>query len=128
MRVRKKRTNKNLVICPRSKQWTDLVVCAASCERRLKCDIYKQHITIDDLLAFIEQHPEYELKGEIMAAGKTTAAKTEKKFWVIYPDKTYQEVTEKEIINNPQEYVDKEIWDKPPFKYEVVISLKKVKA
>jgi len=116
------------VICPRSKQWTDLVVCAAGCERRATCEIYRKSITIEDLLEFIENHPDYEIKGEIMAAGKTTTTKTEKRYWVIYPDTTYKEVTESEIINNPQEYVDKQIWDKPPFKYEVVISLKRIKA
>lgn len=51
-----------------------------------------------------------------------------KMYWVINDDKTVVEVTETEIRNNPQEYITKEIWDRPPFRYEVLISLKKIKA
>jgi len=55
-------------------------------------------------------------------------ATAEKMFWVINDDKTVVEVTETEIKSNPQEYITKEIWDRPPFRYEVLISLKKIKA
>jgi hypothetical protein len=49
-------------------------------------------------------------------------------FWVVSEDNQFVEVTEKEVMKNPQEYLGKQIWQKPPFKYEVVITLKKVKA
>lgn len=51
-----------------------------------------------------------------------------KKFWVLDSEKKVVEVEEKEIIDNPQAYIDKEIWDRPPYKYEVIIALKRVKA
>jgi len=61
-------------------------------------------------------------------AGQKTPQPKAKVFWVLDEDKKVIEVQEKEIMNNPQQYLDKEIWDKPPYKYEVVIALKRVKA
>lgn len=119
------KSNKNLIICPRSKQFTDLVVCSVNCQYHCNCEEYKSKITIEQLESFIKNHPEYEIKGELMATKKQSV---EKKFWIINKDKTITEVEEKEIINNPQEYVDKEIWERPPYKYELVISLKRVRA
>ena len=37
-------------------------------------------------------------------------------------------VKESEVMKNPQNYIDKQIWQKPPFRYEVVITLKRIKA
>lgn len=62
-----------------------------------------------------------------MAAPKKQTAKTEKSYWVIVGDQQFKEVTESELMENPREYLDKEIWDKPPNQYEIVISLKKIK-
>ncbi|MCF7919635.1 MAG: hypothetical protein K9N06_06955 [Candidatus Cloacimonetes bacterium] len=62
-----------------------------------------------------------------MAEKKTVTEKV-KKYWVIDSEKKVVEVAEKEILDNPQEYIMKEIWDRPPFKYEVIIALKKVKS
>ena len=51
-----------------------------------------------------------------------------KKFWIVDEEKKVTEVSEKQIMNNPQNFIGKEIWQRPPFKYEIVISLKKIKA
>ncbi|MDY6915889.1 MAG: hypothetical protein SVM86_06210 [Candidatus Cloacimonadota bacterium] len=60
-----------------------------------------------------------------MATKKTS--KKEKRFWVINKDKTFTEVSEKEVLDNPQEFLEKEIWEKPPWRYEVIISLKRIR-
>lgn len=117
--------NNNLVVCPRSKQFKDLIVCAASCDNF--CKQYLTDIRLSILLEYIEEHPEYKLTGVIMAEKKTVTEKV-KKYWVIDSEKKVVEVAEKEILDNPQEYIMKEIWDRPPFKYEVIIALKKVKS
>lgn len=115
--------NKNIIICPRNKQFTDLVVCAANCKN--KCSLYFEKIDIHILEYFVLTHPDYIIVGEIMPKSKTNSK--EKIFWILDEEKRVTEVKESEIINNPQKYLDKEIWEKPPFRYEVVISLKKVK-
>lgn len=124
---RQVRENRNLVICPRNKQFTDLIVCAASCEYRRYCKIYKQKISLKILLDYVEKHPNYELVGELMPIAKAIN-KGEKKFWIVTGENQYIEVTEKEIMKNPQKYIKKQIWQKPPFRYEVVVTLKRVKA
>jgi hypothetical protein len=120
---REKRKDQNLIICPRTKQFTDLIVCAASCKNR--CEEYYKTISYEVLEKFVQQHPEYKIVGEIMATKKTS--KKEKRFWILNKDKTFTEVSEKEVLDNPQEYLDKEIWEKPPYRYEVVISLKRIR-
>ena len=117
--------NKNIVICPRNKQFTDLVVCAASCNK--KCKIYFDKIDLKILEFFILNHPEYVIIGEIMPKEKNTQKIKEKIFWILDENKKVIEVKESEIINNPQKYLNKEIWDKPPNRYKIVIALKKVK-
>ena len=121
--MRRTRANSNLIICPKTKQFTSLVVCAASCKDR--CEIYLNSITLEILTKYVENHPEYKIVGELMVTKKTTEKK-EKKFWIVTGD-TFVEVTEKEIMNNPKQYLKKQIWEKPPFRYKVVISLKKIK-
>ncbi len=118
--------NKNLIVCPKSKQYTDIIVCAATCENKRFCKIYKERISLEILMEFIEKHPDYILVGELMAT-KTVKPK-ETTFWVVMGENQFEEVTESEIMKNPQNYLDKQIWQKPPFKYEVVITLRKVKA
>ncbi|MCD4796319.1 MAG: hypothetical protein K8R49_04000 [Candidatus Cloacimonetes bacterium] len=54
--------------------------------------------------------------------------KGEKKFWIVTGENQFEEVTEKEIMKNPQKYIKKQIWQKPPFKFEVVVTLKRIKA
>jgi len=118
------KVNKNLVVCPRNKQFKDLIVCAASCDKL--CKQYIQNIRLSTLLEYVEEHPEYKLTGVIMAEKKIAASKT-KKYWVLDSERKVVEVEESEILDNPQDYITKEIWDRPPYKYEVIIALKKVK-
>ncbi len=54
-----------------------------------------------------------------------TPKKKEKCYWVVLEANNYKEVTESELINNPQEYLGKQIWEKPPFEFELVVSLRK---
>jgi len=117
--------NHNLVVCPRNKQFKDLVVCAASCDKF--CSQYIENIKLVELQKYVEEHPEYKIIGVIMAGQKTPPAK-KKMFWVIDSDKKVREVEEKDIMENPQAYLNLEIWDRPPYKYEVIIALKRVKA
>ncbi|MBC8384408.1 MAG: hypothetical protein H8E57_02690 [Candidatus Cloacimonetes bacterium] len=123
--MRRKKHNKNLIVCPRSKQFTNLIVCAAGCDER--CEIYRDSITLESLEKYVEEHPEYKIIGELMATKKAPVSK-EKKFWVIQDDKSITEVTRTEIMDNPRDYLGKQIWEKPPYKYEVMISLKRIKA
>ena len=117
--------NLNLVVCPRSKQFKDLIVCAAACDKF--CKQYIDNIRLSALMEYVEEHPEYKITGVIMVE-KKTVIENEKKYWVIDSEQKVLEVTEKEILDNPQKYIDKEIWDRPPLKYEVIIALRKVKA
>jgi hypothetical protein len=117
---------KYLIICPKNKQFKNIIACAAGCPEHLKCKEYRLRISLETLELYVAKHPEYEIIGEIMAERKVQS--NEKKYWIIKEDKTISEVAEKEIINNPQKFIGKEIWERPPFKYELVISLKKVKA
>lgn len=126
MRIKVKK-NKNLVVCPKNRQYTDIIVCAATCDYRRFCKVYREKISLETLLEFIEKHPEYELVGELMAAEKTKKPK-EQTFWVVTGENQYEEVLESEVMNNPQKYIDKQIWQKPPFRYEVVVTLKRIKA
>lgn len=116
--------NRNLVVCPRNKQFKDLVVCAASCDNF--CTKYLENIRLDILEEYVKEHPEYKIIGVIMAGQKATQTK-KKIFWVLDSEKKVIEVEEKEILDNPQKYLDMEIWDRPPYKYEVVIALKRIK-
>lgn len=127
MRKRKLREDKNLIICPKSKQFTDIIVCAASCEDSRYCEAYREKISLDILLNYVENHPNYKLVGELMAT-KKTSKKTEKTLWIMNDENKIEEITEKEVMKNPQDYMDVQIWDKPTYKYEVIIKLKRVRA
>ena len=116
----------NLVVCPKNKRHTDIIVCAASCEDRRYCKEYRSKITNEILLDFIEKHPKYKLVGELMPTGKTVK-KDENIYLVVSEDNQVEEVPEKEIMDNPQNYLKKQIWLKPPFHYELVVSLKRIK-
>ncbi|MCF7859061.1 MAG: hypothetical protein K9N07_07040 [Candidatus Cloacimonetes bacterium] len=116
----------NLVVCPLNQQHTDIIVCAASCNERRFCKEYRKKITNEMLLEFIANHPKYKLVGELMPTGKT-AKSIEKTFWVVSKDNQIEEVTEKELMTNPEKYLKKEIWQKPPYHYELVVSLKRIK-
>ncbi len=87
-----------------------------------------EEISLELLQNYVEKFPDYKIVGEIMPTEKKKTTAQVKKYWVINEDKTVEEVTEADIKNNPQEYITKEIWDRPPFRYEVLISLKKIKA
>ena len=123
--MNKKRVNQHLIICRKTKQFTDLIVCAANCDDR--CEEYKKNITYEMLLDYITRHPEYEIIGELMPTQKTSAQEL-KKFWIVNNEYKIEEVTEAEIMKHPQKFIGKQIWQKPPFKYEIVITLKKIKA
>jgi len=56
---------------------------------------------------------------------KTTVKET--KYWILDDQNVVQEVNEKEIMKNPQDFLNKQIFQKPPFKYDLVITLKRVK-
>ena len=113
------------VICPRNKRFQSIFVCAVNC--RNKCSVYKTNVNIKALLDFVQNHPDYVIAGEIMATKKVEPTKNEKLFWVVDKDNHFKEVTEKELMENPLEYLQKQIWDRPPNEYELVISLKKKK-
>jgi len=119
------KTNKNLIVCPKSKQYTDIIVCAANCDRKRYCEIYRERISLEILQEFIENHPNYILVGELIPS-KTNKPK-ETTFWVVTGENEFTEVTESEVMKNPQNYIDKQIWQKPPYKYEVVVTLKRIK-
>lgn len=121
----KRKKNQGLIICPKNKQFADIVVCAAACAD--KCTLYKKNISYEMLVEYVENHPEYEIIGELMATTKKPQTKPQT-YWIISEDNSVHEVSEKEIMNNPQDFLDKQIWQKPPFKYELVIALKRVKA
>ena len=120
------RADINLVICPKSKRHTDIIVCAASCEDRRYCKEYRSKITNEMLIDFIEKHPKYKLVGELMPTEKTTQ-KSENIYLVVSKDNQVEEVPQKEIMDNPQKYLKKQIWLKPLFHYELVVSLKRIK-
>ncbi len=56
-----------------------------------------------------------------------TINKGEKKFWIVTGENQFEEITEKEIMKNPQKYIKKQLWQKPPFKFEIVVTLKRIK-
>ena len=59
---------------------------------------------------------------------KDTASKPETKekiYWIITEDNQFAEVSESEIIQNPAEYIGKQMYEKPKDKYEIVVIIKK---
>ncbi len=123
--------NKTTLICPKTKQFIKIFVCALNCKN--KCRKYINNIDLETFHNFVENHPQYEIIGEMMAKKtETKKAKIDKDemqkiYWVTYDDKTYEEVTETEIKNNPEKFLKTQIWDKPPYQYDLVISLKRRK-
>jgi len=123
--------DKSTLICPQTKQFTKIFVCALNCKN--KCRKYIDNIDLEIFHNFVEKHPQYEIIGELMA--KKTETKTakidkdemQKIYWVTFDDKTYEEVTESEIKNNPEKFLKTKIWDKPPHQYDLIISLKRRK-
>jgi hypothetical protein len=121
--------NSHTIICHKSKRFENIVVCASQCLKR--CDLFKRFFNIEILLEYIENHPEYEIKGELMAQAKTAQKNIEKpvtvkekQYWVI-TENTFEEVGESELINNPVNYLGKVIYEKPKDQYELIVSLKK---
>jgi|GEM_PF-856131 len=117
------------IVCHKTKRFESMIVCASNCPTR--CDLFRRFFNIEILLEFIEQHPEYEIIGEIMNETKKTSKATvkakanqEKLFWVI-TDNNYEEVTESELINNPVPYLGKQIHEKPRDEFELIVTLKK---
>jgi len=117
------------IICYKTKRFENIIVCASQCLER--CDLFKRFFSLNILQEYIEQHPEYEILGEIMAQSKTTTksnTKTEtvkqKLYWVI-TENTFEEVTESELINNPVPYLGKVIFEKPKDQFELIVTLKK---
>jgi len=122
----KESKNKTTLVCPHNKRFESIFVCAINCPNR--CQQYLDNVDLAILEEFISLHPEYEIKGELMATTKTdSTAKKVKHYWTIDDEGKVEEVSEQDIIDNPQEYFEKEIWDKPPYQYEIVIALKRKK-
>lgn len=124
--------NSHTIICHKSKRFENMIVCASQCLKR--CDLFKRFFNINLLLEYIEQHPDYEIIGELMAQAKSTVKNTviantpkEKLYWVI-TDNTFEEVGESELIKNPVNYLGKVIFEKPKDQYELIVSLKKKSA
>ncbi len=120
--------NKTTLICPLTRRFESIFVCALNCPDR--CQLYTDSISYDILSEFIELHPDYEIKGEIMPTKKKindTDSKKTKSYWILDEERKVVEVSEEEIINNPKDYFSREIWDKPPNQYEIVITLKRKK-
>ncbi|MDX9977558.1 MAG: hypothetical protein RBS16_05925 [Candidatus Cloacimonadales bacterium] len=125
-------SDSNNIICHKTKRFESMIVCASNCMTR--CNLFKRFFNIKILLDFVEQHPEYEIIGEIMQEAKGTKKtgktagkpqqKIEKLFWVI-TEGNFVEVTESELLNNPIPYLDKLIVEKPRGEFELIVTLKK---
>lgn len=73
---------------------------------------------------FVENNPNYELKGELMASKQIEKGK---KLWILDKNDQIKEIDEKEVLENPKKYMDVQIWDKPTYKYELIIKLKRIR-
>ena len=124
-----KNKDKTTLICPLTRRFESIYVCALNCSDR--CHLYINGITYELLEEYVNQHTDYEIKGEIMPTKKKitdTDSKKVKSYWILDENQKVTEVSEDEIINNPKEYLSQEIWDKPPNQYELVITLKRKKS
>ena len=124
----KQNNNKTTLICPLTKRFESIFVCAINCHDR--CRQYLENVDISVLEEFVQLHPEYEIKGEIMPVSKNTSNTDKKKvkeYWIIDDENRVEEVTEEEILGDPQKFFNKNIWDKPPNQYEIVVALKRKK-
>lgn len=115
---------KKSVFCPLKLRFESLEVCAYEC--RHKCKAYAECVSLARLIRYTELHPEYEIVGELMAKNEVVKkVKEGKLYWVIVEDNKFLEVAESEIIDNPQKFLGREIYDKPPVEYELVVALRK---
>ena len=124
----KQNNNKTTLICPLTKRFESIFVCAINCHDR--CRQYLENVDISVLEEFVQLHPEYEIKGEIMPVSKNTSNTDKKKvkeYWIIDDENRVEEVTEEEVLGDPQKFFNKNIWDKPPNQYEIVVALKRKK-
>jgi hypothetical protein len=126
--------NPNIILCKKSKRFENIIVCTHNCFDR--CDEYKKRFNIEIIKEYLENHPDYEMKGIIMATGKKTTdksnssnknTKSEKIYWIINEENKFMEVTESEIINNPADYLNKPMYEKPKDLYEIIVTIKKTK-
>ncbi len=124
--------NPEIILCKKSKRFENIIVCTHNCFNR--CDEYKKRFNLEIIQKYLETHPDYEMKGIIMATAKKTNekstssnknSKNEKIYWIINEDNQFVEVTEKEIINNPAEYLGKPMYEKPKDQYEIIVTIKK---
>jgi len=120
--------NPEIILCRKSKRFENIIVCTSKCLNR--CDQYKKNFNIEIIKNYIINHPDYELKGVIMPVSKkatetTITSKTEKTYWFVTEEKQLLEVTESEVINNPAEYLGKEMYEKPKDQYEIVVMIRK---
>lgn len=49
----------------------------------------------------------------------------EKVYWVVDDENRVIETQESSITGNPQEYLGKRIYDRPPAEYEIVVALRR---
>lgn len=125
--------NPEIILCKKSKRFENLIVCTYQCYNR--CEEYKKKFKLELLYKYLDNHPDYEMKGIIMATSKKSTEKTpvnesknskkEKIYWIINEDNHYDEVTESEIINNPAQYLGKPMFEKPKDQYEIIVTIKK---
>jgi hypothetical protein len=134
MRKKPSKTGNNpeIILCRKSKRFENLIVCTYQCFDR--CEQYWKQFDIELIKNYINNHPDYEMKGVIMPTNKKVATKPavvyapaekQKLYWVITDENQYVEVTESDIINNPAEYIGKDMFEKPKDQYEVVVVIKK---
>jgi protoporphyrinogen oxidase len=125
--------NPEIILCKKSKRFENLIVCTLQCFDR--CEQYKKQFDIELIKNYINNHPDYEMKGVIMPTSKKVATKPttvvsapvvkQKLYWIITDENQFVEVTEEEIINNPAEYIGKDMFEKPKDQYEIVVTIKK---
>jgi len=120
--------NPEIILCRKSKRFESIIVCTSKCFDR--CEQYKKKFNIEILKKYVENHPDYELRGVIMPAAKkaeeVVVNKTnEKIYWFVTEENQILEVTESEVIKSPAEYLGKSMYEKPKDQYEIVVTIRK---
>jgi hypothetical protein len=120
--------NPEILFCRKSHRFENIIVCTINCFDR--CGGYYDKFSIEILKNYVQNHPEYELKGVIMPKAKTVTVETkstpkEKLYWIITEENNFVEVTETEIKNDPVNYIGKPMFEKPKDEYEIIVTIKK---
>ena len=124
--------NPEIILCRKSKQFENIIVCTFKCFER--CEAYFNQFDIEIIQKYIDTHPNYEMKGVIMPATKKMNhplgekkkdPKKEKLYWIITDENQYLEVSQQEIMDNPAEYIGKQLFEKPKDEFEILVMIKK---